>query len=82
MANRRFAVYFAWSRPGEFATPPGIERSTPLGVLENRYTTLFEFRRAVWPALEHLRDPSRYNQGIAGFLDKSSSRTTRRSGSP
>jgi hypothetical protein len=38
-------------------------------VLENRYTTLFEFRRALWPALEHLRDPARYDQSIAGFFD-------------
>jgi hypothetical protein len=69
MANRRFAVYFAWSRPREFAVPSGVELSTPLGVLENRYTTLFEFRRAVWPAFEHLRDAARYNQSIAGFFD-------------
>jgi hypothetical protein len=40
-----------------------------LGVLENRYPTLFEFRRALWPHFEHLRDPARYTQGIVGFLD-------------
>lgn len=69
MAGRRFAVYFAWSRPGEFATPHGVEQSTPLGVLENRYPTLFEFRRAVWPAFERLKDPARFNQSVAGFFD-------------
>src|SRR5262245_14382440 len=69
MAKRRFAVYFEWSRPKEYAAPPGLELSTPLGVLENRYTTLFEFRRAVWPVFDHLRDAAQYNQGIAGFFD-------------
>ena len=61
MAGRRFGLYFAWSRPQEV--------SADLGVLENRYPTLFEFRRALWPVFEHLRSPSRYSQGIAGFLD-------------
>jgi hypothetical protein len=69
MAGRRFAVYFAWSRPREFATPRGVEQSTPLAVLEDRYPTLFEFRRAVWPAFEHLKDPKQFNQSIAGFFD-------------
>jgi hypothetical protein len=69
MAGRRFAVYFAWNRPAEYATPPGVEHSTPLGVLENRYPTLFEFRRALWPEFEHLKDPTRFNQSIAGFFD-------------
>lgn len=62
MANRRFAVYFAWSRRHE--------TDADLGVLENRYPTLFEFRRALWPLIEALRDPGRYAQGVAGFLDQ------------
>lgn len=61
MAGRRFGLYFAWSRPKEI----GAE----LGVLENRYPTLFEFRRAVWPLFERLREPAQYDQGLAGFLD-------------
>ena len=69
MASRRFALYFAWSRPKEYAAAPGVELSTPLGVLENRYPSLFEFRRAVWPAFEHLRDPGNFNQSIGGFFD-------------
>lgn len=69
MANRRLALYFAWSRAREYATPSGVELSTPLGTLEDRYPTLFEFRRATWPAFESLRDPDRFNQGIAGFFD-------------
>lgn len=69
MSTRRFAVYFAWSRPKEYATQPGVEQSTPLGVLENRYPTLFEFRRAEWPGFEQFRDPESFNQSIAGFFD-------------
>jgi hypothetical protein len=61
MAMRRFALYFAWSRRDE----TGAE----LGVLENRYPTLFEFRRALWPLMEGLGNPARHAQGVAGFLD-------------
>jgi hypothetical protein len=61
MTGRRFALYFAWSRPQEIAVK--------LGDLENRYPTLFEFRRALWPRVEHLGDPSRFEQGVAGFMD-------------
>src|SRR6188508_2603522 len=61
MAGRRVGIYFSWSRPREVAAE--------LGVLENRYPTLFEFRRALWPLMEHLRDPSHYDQSIAGFFD-------------
>jgi hypothetical protein len=59
--GRRFGLYFAWSRPEEL----GAE----LGVTENRFPTLFEFRRALWPVFEQLRDPARYHQGIQGFID-------------
>jgi hypothetical protein len=69
MATRRFAIYFAWSRPQEYAAPVGVELSTPLGVLENRYPSLFEFRRLLWPEFEHLCDASKFNQSIAGFFD-------------
>jgi hypothetical protein len=61
MTGRRFALYFAWSRPKEL----GVE----IGVLENRYPTLFEFRRALWPLYEWARDPAHYKQDISGFLD-------------
>jgi hypothetical protein len=54
-------LYFAWSRPAEI----GAE----LGVLENRFPTLFEFRRALWPALEALKDPAKFPQSVEGFLD-------------
>ncbi|MDV2998038.1 MAG: hypothetical protein N4J56_007743 [Chroococcidiopsis sp. SAG 2025] len=58
---RRFALYFSWSRPQEI----GAE----LGKLENRYPTLFEFRRTIWPGYEWAAHPGQYKQGISGFLD-------------
>lgn len=61
MSGRRFALYFSWSR--------SRENTAPLGVLENRYPTLFEFRRAIWPHYEWAIDPSKYRQDITGFLD-------------
>ncbi|GAB1539218.1 hypothetical protein NUACC21_18840 [Scytonema sp. NUACC21] len=61
MPGRRFALYFSWNRPKEI----GAE----LGKLENRYSTLFEFRRAIWPLYEWASNPANYNQGISGFLD-------------
>jgi hypothetical protein len=61
MRCRRFALYFSWSRSKEI----GAE----LGKLENRYPTLFEFRRAIWPLYEWVRDPANYKQDISGFLD-------------
>jgi hypothetical protein len=60
-SQRKFALYFAWSRPQEI----GAE----LGKLENRYPTLFEFRRAIWPAYEWRSNPDIYKQDISGFLD-------------
>jgi hypothetical protein len=61
MTNRQTALYFAWSRPDEV--------EAPLGVLEDRFPALFEVRRLSWPALEHLADPLRFDQGIDGFFD-------------
>lgn len=61
MASRRFGLYFAWSRPQE--------TGADLGILDNRYPALFEFRRILWPEFEHLQDPARFHQGIEGFLD-------------
>ena len=61
MAQRRFALYFSWSRPDEIGAD--------VGVLPNRYPTLFEFRRAIWPLYEWASDPRHYRQDVAGFLD-------------
>ena len=59
MAGRRFLLYFAWNRPAEC--------DIDLGNLENRYPTLFEFRRALWPMFDQLR--SKPDQLVGGFLD-------------
>lgn len=61
MTGRRIAVYYAWSRPGEIGAP--------LGVIENRFPSLFEIRRMLYPRLQEFRDPSRFEQSVAGFLD-------------
>jgi len=61
MAHRRIALYFSWSR--------AKENSAPLGVLENRFPALFEFRRAIWPHYEHASDPVEFQQDVLGFLD-------------
>jgi hypothetical protein len=59
--NRRVGVYYAWSRPEEVAAP--------LGVIDNRFPTLFESRRILYPRYAELADPHDYDQGIGGFLD-------------
>src|SRR3984957_12496441 len=61
MSDRRVLVYYAWSRPAEV--------EAPLDVIENRFPTLFESRRMLFPRYEELSDPARFNQGVAGFLD-------------
>jgi hypothetical protein len=61
MATRRVLMYYAWSRPGEVGAP--------LEVNENRFPTLFESRRLLFPRYAELSDPSRFDQSVAGFLD-------------
>jgi hypothetical protein len=61
-SGRRAGVYYAWSRPGE--------TTAPLGVIENRFPTLFESRRILYPRYAELADPDRFDQGIGGFLDQ------------
>lgn len=61
MSGRNTVVYYAWSRPEEVGAP--------LGVIENRFPTLFESRRMLFPRYEALADPALYDQGVAGFLD-------------
>ena len=55
------AIYCAWSRLGE--------TTAPLEVIENRFPTLFEARRMLYPRFAEFADPARYDQGIGGFLD-------------
>ena len=61
MAGRKVVLYYAWSRPGEIGAP--------LEVIENRFPTLFESRRMLYPRYETLSDPARFDQSIGGFLD-------------
>lgn len=61
MTGHRVAIYYAWSRPGE--------RSAPLTVIEDRFPTLFESRRMLYPRLAELSDPIRFDQTVTGFLD-------------
>jgi hypothetical protein len=61
MLPRQFGLYFSWGRPSEI----GAE----LGSLDNRFPTLYEFRRILWPEFEMLADAARFSQGIDGFID-------------
>src|SRR6201996_4100721 len=61
MAGHKVVVYYAWSRPGEIGAP--------LEVIENRFPTLFESRRMLYPRFEEFTDPSRFDQSVGGFLD-------------
>jgi hypothetical protein len=61
MTKRKVLVYYAWSRPGEIGAP--------LGIIENRFPTLFESRRLGYPRFAELSDPARFDQTVAGFLD-------------
>jgi hypothetical protein len=53
-------VYFAWDRPAE--------TGADLEVIENRFATLFESRRILWPQLENFSNAKIYRQGIDGFF--------------
>ncbi|MEP9369709.1 hypothetical protein [Xanthobacter sp. VNH20] len=59
--TRAVMVYYAWSREAE--------AGAPLGVIEDRFPTLFESRRMSYPRFEELADPERFDQGVGGFLD-------------
>jgi len=54
-------MYFAWDR--------SAETGAPLGVLDNRFPTLFEVRRLFWPRFERFADACRYDQGVDGFIE-------------
>ncbi len=61
--HRRVSVYVAWSYPGE------ANRDTT--TLDNRFSTMTEVRRVLWPTYEtpQWSDPMRFQQGIAGSLE-------------
>jgi len=62
MAGRNVVLYHAWSRPGE--------AGAPLEVIENRYQSLFEIRRMLYPRFDELSDPARFDQSIDGYLGR------------
>jgi len=61
--RRRVSVYVAWSYPGEANRDPTE--------LDNRFSTMTEVRRVLWPTYEEPQwaDPLRFQQGIAGSLE-------------
>src|SRR6185312_6782348 len=62
-ARRRVSIYLSWSYPGE--------ANRNVAELDNRFSTLTEVRRVLWPAYEVPRfaDPLQFQQGIAGSLE-------------
>jgi len=61
MGVRKLAFYCAWQR--------SAETGAPLEILDDRFPALFESRRMLYPRLAELSDPSRFEQGIGGFID-------------
>lgn len=61
--RRRASVYVSWSYPAEANRNPAE--------LDNRFSTMTEVRRVLWPAYEVPRfaDPLQFQQGIAGSLE-------------
>ena len=58
--RRRASIYVAWTYPGEANRRPSE--------LDNRFSTMTEVRRVLWPNYEDPRfaDPIQFQQGIAG----------------
>lgn len=60
--KKRFSVYWTWSYPWE--------SNRDVTVLDNRFSTMTEVRRAAWPAYETPRySHDMFLQGIAGTLE-------------
>ena len=60
--KRRFSVYWAWSYPWE--------ANRDVTELDNRFSTMTEVRRVVWPNYESMEYSERmFMQGIAGTLE-------------
>ena len=60
---RRVSVYISWTYPGE--------ANRDVTQMDNRFSSMTEVRRALWPVYETPRfaDPLQFNQGIAGSLE-------------
>src|SRR5215467_11410786 len=56
--RRRVSMYIAWSYPAEAGRNPSE--------LDNRFSTMTEVRRSVWPAYEapEWSDPHQFQQGV------------------
>src|SRR4051794_24729761 len=61
--HRRVSVYTSSGYPGEPNRRPAE--------MDNRFSTMIEVRRVLWPAYESPQwaDPLRFQQGIAGSLE-------------
>ncbi|MDP1600553.1 hypothetical protein [Phenylobacterium sp.] len=61
--RRRASIYIAWSYPAE--------ANRNITELDNRFSTMTEVRRVLWPAYEVPRfaDPLQFQQGVAGALE-------------
>ncbi|MFG2479572.1 hypothetical protein [Streptomyces fagopyri] len=61
--RRRVSIYVSWSYPAEAGRNPAE--------LDNRFSTMTEVRRGLWPAYEDPKwsDPLRFQQGVAGSLE-------------
>jgi hypothetical protein len=61
--RRRVSIYVAWSYPAE--------ANRDVAVLDNRFSTMTEVRRSLWPQYEAPPhgDPMMFSQGIAGSLE-------------
>ena len=61
--RRRVSIYISWSYPGE--------ANRDVSQMDNRFSTMTEVRRVLWPVYETPRfaDPLHFQQGIAGALE-------------
>ena len=60
--KRRISIYWAWSYPFDANLDPAA--------LDNRFSTMTEVRKVVWPAYEKAEwSEARFMQGIAGTLE-------------
>ncbi len=64
--KRRFSIYWTWSYPWE--------ANRDITELDNRFSTMTEVRRVLWPAYESVEYSEKmFLQGIAGTLELVSS---------
>ena len=60
--KRRISIYWTWSYPWE--------SNRDLTVMDNRFSTMTEVRRVLWPEYETTEyDAMNFLQGIAGTLE-------------